>query len=207
MASYTSQHKMPGVILGQLVDQEGCRFIHPVESLINAGITERIVVPREVGLATRIVGNMITEFHALLALLILLQAWPLRAFNPNFCFDIANFLVRFQKQCINKNNLQYRFNAEWIEVWCCEDIAPMDIRKMFVHHVEVSPTLPFQIKSIDDSTVREPSLEDDLRLLLGDISMTHKSYKVSQTTKCIGTIKRRECGKQRFMVLPLHRTR
>ena len=174
MASYTSQHKMPGVILGQLVDQEGCRFLHPVESLVNAGITERIVVPREVGLATRIVGNMITEFHALLALLILLQAWPLRAFNPNFCFDIANFLVRFQKQCINKNNLQFRFNAEWIEVWCCEDVVPMDIRKMFVHHVEVSPTLPFQIKSIDDSTAREPSLEDDLRLLLGEhINDTH----------------------------------
>ena len=72
------------------------------------------MIPREIGLATRIVGNMIAEFHALLALLIILQAWPLRAFNPNFCFDIANFLVRFQKQCINKNSLRYRFNAEWI---------------------------------------------------------------------------------------------
>eukprot|EP00435_Cladocopium_sp_Y103_P059972 s119_g21.t1 len=70
MASYTNQHSMNGIILGSLRSQENAvRFWHPVELLLAAGTWGDICVPRNLQIAMEGVGNCITEYHAIGALL------------------------------------------------------------------------------------------------------------------------------------------
>ena len=97
MASYTKQHLIPGCILGQLVnDRNGIRLVHPCEIAINSGITGKLVIPREISLGAKIIGNCITEFHALLPLLVLLQEWPLGATTKAFHCNIECWLALFR---------------------------------------------------------------------------------------------------------------
>ena len=129
MASYTNQHRIPGCILGQLVnDSNGVRFVHPCEIAINSGITGKLVLPREIGLGAKIIGNCITEFHALIPLLVLLQEWPLGGIRKAFHCNIESWLALFQKCCMNMGNLQLHFDHSWIYISSdeCADIIDMN---------------------------------------------------------------------------------
>ena len=129
MASYTKQHLIPGSILGQLVnDRNGIRFVHPCEIAINSGITGKLVLPREIGLGAKIVGNCITGFHALIPLLVLLQEWPLGATKKVFHCNIESWLALFQKCCMNMGNVQLHFDHSWIYISSveCSDIIDMN---------------------------------------------------------------------------------
>ena len=188
MASYTKQHRLPGIILGQIVCDSGTfRYLHPLEALVNTGITDSVVLPRELHLSARIVGNQISEFHAIIALSIILQAWPLRAMNHAFHFDIANLLVRWQRQCICSESICVQFDEEWIRVSSRNThIEPMDIAPACVFHPEVSPTLPFRIggHTQQQTDVSEPTLEDDLCIMLAEhINDTRKTVPIPDTMK------------------------
>ena len=117
MASYTRQRLIPGRILGQLVnDKNGIRFVHPCGIAINSGITGKLVLPREISLGAKMIGNCITEFHALLPLLVLLQGWPLGSNAKIFNCNIERWLALFQKCCMNMGNVQLHFDHDWIYI-------------------------------------------------------------------------------------------
>ena len=155
MASYTTQHRIQGQILGQVIaDLEGPRFLHPAETVINIGVTNSVIIPRAVELASRIIGNCITEFHAMLPLMALLFDWPLDKRERAYQFDIAVMLQRFQRQCLGLGNCFVEYGMEWIKLSSTIELdAPIDIAP--VYQQGISPTLHYQVDSGNEIECRE----------------------------------------------------
>ena len=76
MRSYTKQHNFrTGKILGNLrLDEWNMpRFFAPYELLVAMGITSGFVLPKDVEAASALIGNSVTEIHALAAIWALVQ--------------------------------------------------------------------------------------------------------------------------------------
>lgn len=110
MAKYTQQHTLDGDILGSLrrTNQDSARFLHPLEMMVACGISSPCVVPESGTLGYKIVGNCITEMHALVGLVAMINVLHTRfEWNP---IDCHRLLAHHASQCIVNQNIK------WVQV-------------------------------------------------------------------------------------------
>ena len=113
MASYGNQHNLTddGTILGCIRrDSEGWRYLHAVEALIALGITSPASVPRSQRRANTGVGNSISESHALIGLIALLESVGCNM------IDAPLLIQMHTDQCFSSDQIDLKWDENWIEI-------------------------------------------------------------------------------------------
>lgn len=116
MAMYGKQHDLVAntdkKILGSLrgLSQDHYRFLHPVEAAVATGITGSLTMPRDFHTSAHALGNCITEYHSLVAIMLGLKVWNQQSLNINVPdFNVAEVLHHHRNDCITSQTIK----LEW----------------------------------------------------------------------------------------------
>eukprot|EP00438_Fugacium_kawagutii_P033157 Skav231186 [mRNA] locus=scaffold425:125105:130273:+ [translate_table: standard] len=112
MAAYSKQHRFDGLIYGSLrkVDHANCRLLHPFEQLVACGISMPVILEKGREFQHHIVGNSITEFHALVGLVEAVNA--IAGVMTWSTLDLSRVLESHVECCMTNRNTAWIMTPE-----------------------------------------------------------------------------------------------